>query len=111
MRNVEKIFYRQCKRVAAKLGNPRVLQIHFHPLRHGRAIMECHRTKDILHVMQLSGRRSIKSTPMYTQLINLTEDEYTCKVTKTVEEAAKLVESGFDYVTDIDSFKLFKKRK
>jgi hypothetical protein len=48
---------------------------------------------------------------VYTQLINLTEDEQTCKVAKTVEEAAKLVESGFDYVTDIDSFKLFKKRK
>ena len=47
----------------------------------------------------------------HAQLINLAEDEFICKVAKTVEEATKLVESGFDYVTDIDGCKLFKKRK
>jgi hypothetical protein len=30
---------------------------------------------------------------------------------KTVDEAAKLVEQGFDYVTDVDGVKLFRKRK
>jgi hypothetical protein len=28
-----------------------------------------------------------------------------------VEEAAKLVEQGFDYICDIDGVKLFRKRK
>jgi len=61
--------------------------------------------------MQFLGHRSIKTTLMYTQLVTLTEDEYTCRVAKTVEEATQLIESGFDCVTDIDEVKLFKKRK
>ncbi len=32
-------------------------------------------------------------------------------VAKTVNEARALIESGFDYVTEIDGFKLFRKRK
>lgn len=111
MYNVQKLFSRQRKRIAGKLGNPRILQIHFHTLRHWRATMEYHKTKDILHVMQFLGHRNIKTTLMYTQLIDLTEDEYTCKVAETVNEATQLIESGFDYVTDIEGLKLFKKRK
>jgi hypothetical protein len=38
-------------------------------------------------------------------------DDYVCKVARTVEEAKALVEGGFDYVTDVDGMKLFKKRK
>jgi hypothetical protein len=30
---------------------------------------------------------------------------------KTVEEAVKLIEQGFEFVTDIDGVKLFRKRK
>ena len=33
------------------------------------------------------------------------------KTAKTVEEARELIESGFEYVTDLDSCKLFRKRK
>jgi hypothetical protein len=32
-------------------------------------------------------------------------------VAKDVQEAKQLVEAGFDYVTDIDGVKLFRKRK
>jgi hypothetical protein len=47
----------------------------------------------------------------HAQLINLAEDEFICKVAKNVDEATQRIESGFDYVTDIDGCKLFKKRK
>jgi len=30
---------------------------------------------------------------------------------RTIEEAKQLVESGFEYVTDVEGVKLFKKRK
>ena len=39
------------------------------------------------------------------------EDEYTCKTAKTAKEAQDLIENGFEYVTEIDAAKLFKKRK
>jgi hypothetical protein len=38
-------------------------------------------------------------------------DEFVCKVAKSVDEAKALVESGFDYLTDVDDTKLFRKRK
>ena len=39
------------------------------------------------------------------------EEEYTCKTAQTIEEAAQLIENGFQYVTEIEGTKLFKKRK
>ena len=48
----------------------------------------------------------------YTQLVNFeTDDQFTCKVAKTLKEAKELVETGFEYVTDMNSTKLFRKRK
>jgi hypothetical protein len=38
-------------------------------------------------------------------------DEFICKVAKNVDEAKTLVEGEFDYVTDVDGMKPFRKRK
>jgi len=73
--------------------------------------MEYHRKRDVLHVMHFLGHRSIRTTLGYRQLIGFADDEYTCKVADNVEQAKQLVESGFDYVTDIDGHRLFRKRK
>jgi hypothetical protein len=37
--------------------------------------------------------------------------DYTCKTAKTLEEATLLIEDGFEYVTEMDGVKLFRKRK
>jgi len=99
------------KAAAERLGNPRLGSISFRTLRHFKATMEYHRTKDILHVMQLLGHKSIKNTLVYTHLVNFESDDYICKVAKTVNEAKPLVEEGFEYVTDVEDVKLFRKRK
>ena len=105
-------FDRYRKRTAHKLGNPRILKITFHTLRHWKATMEYHKTKDILHVMRLLGHRNIKNTLLYTQLVKLEEsEEYVSKVAKTINEARALVEAGFEYVCTIEGVKLFRKRK
>ena len=58
------------------------------------------------------GHKKIETTLIYTQLLHLNEeDEYTCKVAQTVEQATTLVENGFQYVTEMDGLKLFRKRK
>ena len=112
LRSLMSTFERNRKRIAYKLGNPRILKISFHTLRHWKATMEYAKTKDILHVMELLGHRNIKNTLIYTQLIKLEgEEEYICRVAKTVEQAAELIEAGFEYVCDIDGVKLFRKRK
>jgi hypothetical protein len=73
--------------------------------------MEYHKTKDILHVMRLLGHKNIKNTMGYTQLVDFGEQDYVVKVAWKLEEACKLLEVGFEYVTEIDGQKLFRKRK
>jgi hypothetical protein len=73
--------------------------------------MEYAKTKDIIHVMKMLGHRNIQNTLTYTQLANFESDEYYSAVAKTVDEARKLVESGFTFVCDIEGVKVFSKRK
>jgi hypothetical protein len=106
------MLHQTTKKAAIKLANPRLLQITFHTLIHWKATMEYHKTKDILYVMKLLGHKSIKNTLIYAQLINFPQDdEFVCKVAKTVQEASQLIENGFKYVCTIDEVKLFRKRK
>jgi len=91
--------------------NPRLLGIHLHTLRHFRATTLYHQTKDILYVKEFLGHRSIANTLKYTHLVDWQSDDFVCKAARTVEEASKLIESGFDFVTQVDEVKLFRKRK
>ncbi|RJS74273.1 site-specific integrase [Candidatus Bathyarchaeota archaeon] len=99
------------KRLAYKLQNPRLNKISFHVFRHWKATMEYNRTKDILYVKELLGHRDIKTTLIYTQLVNFKSNEYICRKAVTVEEAKKLVEEGFEYVCETEGVQLFRKRK
>jgi integrase/recombinase XerD len=111
LKHFARTFRKNRTKAAHKVGNPRINQIHFHTLRHYKATMEYHETKDILHVQEMLGHRNIQSTLTYTHLVNFEEDEYTCHVAETVKEAKELVEAGFQFVCDFDQVKLFKKRK
>jgi len=74
--------------VTNKLGNPRILRIHFHTPRHWKATTEYAKTKDILYVQKLLGHKNLKTTIQYTQLIALPQnEEYICKIAKNVEGA------------------------
>jgi integrase len=108
---MRKSFQHQRKRLATKLKNPRLMQISFHTFRHWKATMEYHKTKDILHVMQILGHRSIQNTLVYTQLVNFKDDDYTAKVAHSEQETCQLVEAGFEYVCDYAENKIFRKRK
>ena len=68
-------------------------------------------TKDILHVQQLLGHRRIESTLLYTQLVAFDSDEYTSRVTNSLRGARALVEAGFEYVCDMEGYKLLRKRR
>ena len=108
---MRKSYSRQRRRAAAKLRNKRLLQISFHTFRHWKATMEYHKTRDILHVMQILGHRNIKNTLIYTQLVGFKDDEYKAKVAHSEKEVCQLVEAGFECVCDHDGNKIFKKRK
>jgi integrase len=109
--NFSRNFSKQRRKISEKLQNPRILRISFRTFRHFKATSEYHRTKDILHVMQVLGHRNIQNTLVYTHLVNFEGDEYVCKVARTVDGTKNLIENGFEYVTDIEGMKLFRKRK
>jgi integrase len=108
---MRKSFQRQRKLVAFKLQNPRLMQISFHALRHYKATMEYHKTKNILHILHLPGHKNIKNTLVYTQLIQFKDDDYVCKAATTVDQAKSLIEAGFEYICEIEGTRLFRKRK
>lgn len=96
--------------LARKLNDPTLKTVRLYDLRHYFGTMLYHRTKDILFTKEQMGHRKIETTLIYTQLVNFTKDEYVCRVAKTVEEAKSLVEACFEYVCEVDSAKLFRKR-
>jgi integrase len=110
-------FIKARRRLAIKLQNPRLLQIHFHTLRHWKATMEYHRTKDLLHVMAFLGHKKSDNTLIYVQLdeklFKEWDDNFITKIAHNVREACALIETGFEYVTGEynDGGKIFRKRK
>ena len=89
------IFVRMRNRLAKKLQNPRLKQIHFHTLRHWKATMEYHKTKKILHVKRLLGHRKLENTEIYTHPIDFESDEWHMATAQNLEEEKKLIEAGF----------------
>jgi hypothetical protein len=100
---------------AKKLGNPRLLRIRFHTLRHWKATAEYHKTKDILYVKELPGHRKIDTTTLYIQLDKAlfpgSPDEFTVRVAAKPEEIKGLLEVGFEYVCQKDGLAFLRKRK
>jgi integrase len=102
------------KRISEKLKNPRLRLVTLRSFRHWKATIEYHRTKDILHVKELLGHKSIKNNLKHVHLANALSgqsDEWVCKVAKSLAEASNLIEGGFEYVTEMDGVKLFRKPK
>jgi len=93
------------------MQNPNLDRITFHTFRHWYATMLFHKTKNVPFVQERLGHKSILTTTIYTHLINFEADSYHSATAETLEEAKKLVEAGFEYVTNIEGVKLFRKPK
>jgi len=102
---------RKRKEIAEKLSNPALLRINLKAFRHFKGTMTYHKTKDILYTQKVLGHKQIKSTMVYTHLVNFESDEWTSRVAATIEECCKLVDDGFEYVCDFEGRKVFRKRK
>jgi len=99
-------------RIAEKLNASSLRTIRLYDFRHYYATMLYHRAKDILLVKQQLGHKKLETTLIYTQLVNFNEEDgFYSATAETIEKACKLVETGFEYVTEIDGVKLFRKRK
>lgn len=109
---MSKLWRQHRKAVSEKLQDPSLRSIRLYDLRHYYATTLYAKTRDLLLVKQQMGHKKIETTLIYTQLIAFNEeDEYTCKTAKDINEVTQLVENGFEYITEIDGLKVFRKRK
>jgi integrase/recombinase XerD len=98
-------------KIAKKMNNETLKTIRLYDLRHYFATMLYKKTNDLLFVAQQLGHRNIRNTMIYTQLIQFENDDYICKVSQNVERDKELIENGFEYVTERDGLKIYRKRK
>ena len=92
-----KSFRTMRNKLANKLHDPTLSQIRLYDFRHYFATTLYAKTRDILLVMKQMGHKKIQTTLIYTQLLNLNEDEWTCKATNNSKDTTALVERGFEY--------------
>jgi integrase len=97
--------------LARKLKDPTIQTIRLYDFRHYFATMLYHKTRDILYVKQQMGHKRIDTTLIYTQLLNLNDDEWAVKTATNIKEATELLEAGFEYIQEIDGIRLYRKRK
>ena len=53
----------------------------------------------------------LKSTLVYPHLVNFEGDEYHTATSKSLKEDEELLKAGFEYVTERDEIKIYRKRK
>jgi hypothetical protein len=53
----------------------------------------------------------LQNTSVYTSMIAFKYEAYISATASTIEDAKKLGEAGFEYGTEIDGVRLFRKRK
>src|SRR5271157_4258429 len=53
-------FFMQRRRLAKKLGDPKILEVHFHSFRIWKGTEEWHRAKDLIHVQGVLGHKNIQ---------------------------------------------------
>jgi integrase len=111
-RSMGEMWRRTRNRLAKKLNQSELKNIPMRNLRHHFATYKYDQTKDILLLKTLLGHKKLETTMFYVQLIaHDSDEEYTVKTASNVKEATDLIEHGFQYVTEIDNIKIFRKRK
>ncbi len=120
---IEKVFFDfdLCRKsealsLAETLQNPWLLEIHFHTLRHWKATVTYHQCKDPYYVQHLLGHKSIKSTEIYINIEHTlfeagANDQFTVRIVEKPEEIKELLEAGFEYVCQKDTYIFLRKRK
>jgi len=107
-------FDRQRNKLAVKLNNLRLKQIHFHTFRHYHATKLYNETKSLIEVMARLGHRNINSTMVYTHIVQFDEESqnYHHAMARNEKEAGELIDNGWTYIlTTPQNIMMFRKRK
>lgn len=104
------------RRIADRLKEPKLKEITLKSLRNysGATLYKNLPVRDPIAVMRHLRHRKLETTMHYIRAIILDyeeDDQWIVRLSKTIEEDAKLIENGFQYITERDGTKLYKKRK
>ena len=91
--------------LATKLSKPELKTIRLYDFRHYFATHAIRKNKRHSSSQITIRTQKNRNNPIYTQLLNLNEDEWTCKT------VTNLIENGFEYIQEIDGIRLYRKRK
>jgi integrase len=108
---IQRAWRRLGDKTSKELNEPSLRNIRLYDLRHFYGTMLYHKTKDILFTKTMMGHKKIETTLLYAQLIAFGDDEWSSAVAKNIKTACSLIEQGFDYVTEMEGIKIFRKRK
>ncbi len=98
------------KHTATKIDKPEIIRIHLHDFRHYYATRLYQRTKDILLVKKRLGHKQIGSTLVYAEICDeITPNNYHVAHASNLTEASKLIADGYEYVTEVDGVKIFRR--
>jgi len=116
-KGIKTTFQKTRKRLAINLGNPRLLQIHFHTFRHWKATMLYHETKDAYYVQHFLGHKSIKNTEIYINIEHALfqtggpDQKFIVRVSDNPKEIAELIADGFEAHCNQGNLIFMRKRK
>jgi integrase len=96
-KSLESVFARQRNKLAEKLQNPRLRQIHMHTFRHLFATIQYRKTRfNWAKVQHMLGHKRASSTERYTHDINTENCEYETARAETIDEAETLRRAGYE---------------
>jgi integrase len=98
------------KRLAEKLQDPTLKNIRLYDFRHYFCTKKL-QDLPTYNVMRLMGHKRLETTQRYMHYLNMTEPEWKSAESNTLKEDMQLIDAGFEYVTERDGIKLFRKRK
>lgn len=103
-------------RLAKRTSDPNLATVRLYDFRHYFATKKYHDYRDVGLTAQDMGHKDWNTTQKYIHLLRIIElnqndEEYIVKTASSVKEATDLIEHGFQYITEMEGLKIFKKRK
>jgi len=109
---MSQIWRKTRNKLADNLKQPDFKKIPLKNLRNYSGAKLYYSLKDPIAVMRHLRHKKLETTMHYLRAITIGgEEEYTCKTATNLKEATQLIENGFEYITEMDDIKLFRKRK
>ena len=98
-------------KLAAELDEPELLKCSFKTFRTFYGTRCSYKFRDPFEVKYRMGHVQVKTTELYIRREKAMSYEYISLVTHTIQEAQHAIEDGFEYVTDMDNVKIWRKPK